>query len=64
MRDHPNDSPAGGCIGKAALTWARAQEIVSRATEVSKGRKRRAYHCRFCRAWHIGGNPKKIRRAD
>ena len=49
------------CLGKEALTPARAREI---ATKMRKRRRVRvasahAYRCRVCGAWHVGATPKE-----
>lgn len=40
------------CHGKEPLTWAHAKAILDRTPR--KGRKKVAYHCPICRAWHVG----------
>ncbi len=50
---------AAMCDGKAALTYLQAVAILGRRGERTK--RRSMYHCRFCRAWHVGRKPKKIR---
>lgn len=59
-RDSPNDSRAGSCEGKVPLTWARVVEIIGR--HGNRDKRRQPYHCRWCRAWHLGGKIRKIRR--
>lgn len=54
---NPSDR-AAMCDGKAPLTWSQALLILSRRGERTK--RRAMYHCRFCRAWHVGRRPKKI----
>lgn len=49
------------CTGKAPLTWAVAVNLLAR--DKWRDRKRSLYHCPICRAWHLGGKRKKIRRA-
>lgn len=50
---------AAMCDGKDPLTWAQAIGILRRHAEREK--RRSMYRCRFCRAWHVGRKPKKIR---
>lgn len=52
------DSFVSSCYGKEALTWAQAKAVLERTPD----RKRGIYHCRFCRAWHVGRRLKAVRR--
>lgn len=47
------------CEGKVPLNWAQAKAILDRTPR--KGRQKIAYHCKVCRAWHIG-NPLRKRK--
>lgn len=53
--------PEAVCIGKIALSWAQAVDVINR--ESNRDKNRQAYHCPICRAWHLGRKPKKIRRS-
>lgn len=58
--DYRNRNRAGTCDGKVPLTWALAVEIAGR--QGNRDKRRKIYHCPFCRAWHLGGSTKRIRR--
>lgn len=58
--EYRNRDRNGSCEGKVPLTWALAVEIAGR--QGNRAKRRMIYHCRFCRAWHLGGLSKRIRR--
>jgi hypothetical protein len=41
-----------GCTGKQRRTPKDAKDCAARAVE--RGLLLNAYHCQFCRAWHVG----------
>lgn len=48
------------CAGKEPLTAELARQIVQRqGRSKSRDKKRCAYRCPFCKAWHIGNPPPK-----
>lgn len=54
---HPSGKVAM-CDGKVALTAKRALEIIKRdGFSKSRDKKRSAYRCPVCRAWHVGQAP-------
>jgi hypothetical protein len=54
-----DDFRASACTHKKSYSFSRAREL---ARTVSRRHEEpmQAYHCVFCRAWHIG-RPKQVR---
>lgn len=57
----PPDDARSQCQGKEAMTWAVAKAVMDRMPSGMPRKKRHAYHCPHCRAWHVGG-VKRIKR--
>lgn len=55
-RPEPAMFVAAGCKGKPSFSAAKAHEQAQRMRR-RKHVAVRAYHCRFCRHWHVGNNP-------
>ena len=48
------------CTNKIGMSQRLAKEIAARST--NRDKKRSAYLCPICNAWHLGQHPKRFKR--